>query len=327
MHGMLGPESRIFVAGHQGMVGSAIVRKLKHLGYDHLCLKTRSELDLISQAQVQDFFQQESFDIVILAAAKVGGIQANNNYPAEFIYDNLMIQCNVIEAAYSAGINRLLFLGSSCIYPKFAEQPMAESALLTGVLEPTNEPYALAKISGIKLCESYNRQYGTNYRCLMPTNLYGVGDNFHATNSHVVPGLMRRFHEAKLANASQAKVWGSGKARREFLYVDDLASASVFVLQLPDDVYNTHVNPRQSHLNVGVGQDITIFELAKLIQQVVGFEGELVFDPSKFDGTPRKLLDVSVLTQLGWQANVELQRGLELTYQWFLENQYQGLRL
>jgi GDP-L-fucose synthase len=296
-------KHNIFIAGHRGMVGSALVRQLQQDPNVNLITATRSELDLTKQAAVQAFFQQHRIDQVYLAAAKVGGIHANNEYPAEFIYENLMIEANIIHAAHLNDVQKLLFLGSSCIYPKLAEQPMTESALLTGTLEPTNEPYAIAKIAGIKLCESYNRQYGRDYRSVMPTNLYGENDNFHPENSHVIPAMMRRFHEAKLAGAKEVVVWGSGKPMREFLHVDDMAAASVYVM------------------NLDTGIDCTIRELAETIKSVVGFEGELVFDSSKPDGTPRKLMDVSRLKALGWQASISLEEGLRKTYQWFLQNQ------
>ena len=312
---------RVFVAGHRGMVGSAIVRQLKGRSDIELILKARAELDLMSQSAVQAFFTAEAIDEVYLAAAKVGGIRANNNYPAEFIYENLMIECNIINAAHMAGIHKLLFLGSSCIYPKMADQPMSESTLLTGVLEPTNEPYAIAKIAGIKLCESYNRQYNRDYRSVMPTNLYGENDNFHPDNSHVIPALLRRFHEAKMRNDNEIIVWGSGKPMREFLHVDDMAAASIYVMELADDIYAANTQPMLSHINVGTGIDCTIRELAETIAQVVGFSGKLVFDSSKPDGAPRKLMDVSRLDKLGWRYQISLEKGLKMTYQWFLDNQ------
>ena len=314
-------NSKIYVAGHRGLVGSAIVRQLAERGFSNLILKTSSELDLINQSAVNEFFESEQPEYVILAAAKVGGIHANNTYPADFIYQNLMIEANVIHAAYRNNITRLLFLGSSCIYPKAVEQPMREDALLTDVLEPTNEPYALAKISGIKLCESYNRQFGTDYRSVMPTNLYGEGDNFHPENSHVIPALMRRFHEAKERRDTEVVVWGSGKAMREFLYVDDMAAASLFVLELDNDTYLANTQAMLSHINVGTGVDCTIRELAETMKLVVGFEGALVFDASKPDGAPRKLLDVSRLKNMGWSASTSLEQGLQSTYQWFLKSQ------
>ena len=312
---------RIFVAGHKGMVGSAIVRQLSKTDGVELVVCDRAQLNLLSQADVQAFFQQEKIDAVYLAAAKVGGIVANNTYPAEFIYENLMIECNIVHSAHLAGIQDLLFLGSSCIYPKFAEQPMAESALLTGILEPTNEPYAIAKIAGIKLCESYNRQYGRNYRSVMPTNLYGENDNFHPNNSHVIPALMRRFHEAKLANAPEVVVWGSGKPMREFLHVDDMAAASIFVMNVDQATYESCTEPMLSHINVGTGVDCTIAELAHTMAEVVGFNGQVVFDSTKPDGTPRKLMSVETLAKLGWNYSINLKDGLASTYAWFLANQ------
>jgi GDP-L-fucose synthase len=305
------------------MVGSAIVRQLLEHGHpvDRIITRTHTELDLTSQAAVQTFFQQEQPNQVYLAAAKVGGIHANYTYPADFIYQNLMMQANVVDAAFKNGVKKLLFLGSSCIYPKLAPQPMREDALLTGTLESTNEPYAVAKIAGIKLCESYNRQYGHDYRSLMPTNLYGPGDNFHPENSHVIPALMRRFHEARTTGAPKVVVWGSGTPMREFLHVDDLAAASVHVMRLPRERYAGCTQPMLSHINVGTGQDCTIRELAETMARVVGYAGALEFDSSKPDGTPRKLLDVSRLARLGWQASVSLEAGLLDTYQWFLSQQ------
>ncbi len=314
-------KKRVFVAGHQGMVGSAIVRALEKAGDAEIITRTRSELDLLDQAAVFRFFNQHTVDEVYLAAAKVGGIWANNTYPAEFIYQNLIIEANIIHGAFQAGVRKLLFLGSSCIYPKLAEQPIAESSLLQGALEPTNEPYAIAKIAGIKLCESYNRQYGTDYRSVMPTNLYGINDNFHPENSHVVPALLRRFHEAKMQNLPSVTVWGSGNPMREFLYVDDMAGACLHVMNLPKEVYGEHVLPMSSHINVGTGKDCTIRELANTIARAVGYQGDILWDTSKPDGTPRKLLDVSLLKRLGWQYSVELDEGIERTYQWFLQNQ------
>lgn len=304
-------KKRIFVAGSRGMVGSAIVRQLTTRNDVIIITKDRSELNLLSQSEVQDFFQREKIDEVYLAAAKVGGILANNNYPAEFIYENMVIECNIIHSAHLAGVNKLLFLGSSCIYPKHASQPMREDALLTGVLEPTNEPYAIAKIAGIKLCESYNRQYGRDYRSVMPTNLYGKNDNFHPENSHVVPALMRRFHEAKERGDNEVVVWGSGDPMREFLYVDDMANASIYVMELDQEIYNANTNPLLSHINVGTGEDCTIRELALTMAKVVGFEGNVVFDASKPDGTPRKLMDVQRLTKMGWKYSISLQDGLQ----------------
>ena len=310
---------RVFVAGHKGMVGAAIVRRL---GREHVELvqADRSELDLTNQQAVAGFFQSQRIDQVYLAAAKVGGIHANNTFPAEFIYQNLMMETNVIHQAFLSGVKKLLFLGSSCIYPKFAEQPMTEQALLKGELEATNEPYAIAKIAGIKLCESYNRQYGVDYRSVMPTNLYGPGDNFHPENSHVIPALMRRIHEAKCANAAEVVIWGSGTPCREFLHVDDMADASVAVMTLPTDKLAEHSEPMLSHINVGTGVDCTIRELAETLCDVVGYRGELVFDSTKPDGTPRKLLDVSRLKNLGWEASIGLKAGLKETYRWFVEN-------
>ncbi|CAG34752.1 probable GDP-L-fucose synthetase [Desulfotalea psychrophila LSv54] len=312
---------KIYVAGHRGMVGSAIVRRLEEMGAGEIVTRTHAQLDLVDQRAVANFFEEERPDVVYLAAAKVGGIHANNTYPAEFIYQNMMMEANIIHQAYLHGVRKLLFLGSSCIYPKLAEQPMAESALLTGVLEATNEPYALAKIAGIKLCESYNRQYGVDYRSVMPTNLYGMNDNFHPENSHVIPAMLRRFHEAKLAGAAEVVVWGTGTPMREFLHVDDMAAASVHVMNLDRDIYSQHTEPMLSHINVGTGLDCTIRELAETMAEVVGFAGALVFDSSKPDGTPRKLMDVSRLADLGWRAQISLREGLAETYAWFLSNQ------
>ena len=316
---------KIYVAGHRGMVGSAIVRTLQQQGQANFVTRTHAELDLSNQAAVQAFFEKEKPTQVYLAAAKVGGIHANNTYPAEFIYQNLMVQANVIDAAFRNGVQRLLFLGSSCIYPKLAPQPMAEDALLTGTLEPTNEPYAIAKIAGIKLCESYNRQYGqshgVDYRSVMPTNLYGPGDNYHPQNSHVIPALIRRFHEAKVNNAPTVAIWGSGTPRREFLYVDDMAAASVFVMNLPKATLDAHTQPMQSHINVGFGSDITIKELALAVGKTVGYQGIIDFDTSKPDGSPRKLMDSRRLNALGWQAKVSLDAGLAAAYQDFIGHQ------
>ncbi len=309
---------RIFVAGHRGMVGSALVRALRRRGGCELLTPSHAELDLLEQAAVRRFLADTRPDQIYLAAAKVGGIHANNTYPAEFIYQNMMMECNVIHSAHEVGVNRVLFLGSSCIYPKCAPQPMPEEALLTGPLEPTNEPYALAKIAGIKLCESYNRQYGHDYRSVMPTNLYGPGDNFHPENSHVVPALLARFHEAARTGAETVTVWGSGHARREFLHVDDMADACLYVMDLPPETYRAHTEPMRSHLNVGTGQDCTIADLAATVARVTGFTGTLAFDASKPDGTPRKLLDVSRLEKLGWRASIALEAGLRDTYAWFL---------
>jgi len=313
--------SKVFVAGHRGMVGSAIVKQLETRKDLKLVVKTRSELDLTNQQAVHDFFKTEKFDQVYVAAAKVGGIIANNTYPAEFIYDNLMVECNITHAAHLTDVQKLLFLGSSCIYPKLAEQPMTEQALLTGTLEPTNEPYAIAKIAGIKLCESYNRQYGRDYRSVMPTNLYGENDNFHPKNSHVIPALMRRFHEAKLANDPVVIVWGTGKPMREFLHVDDMAAASVFVMDLDTETMQKNTQEMLSHINVGTGQDCTIREMAETVAKVTGYKGKVEFDTSKPDGAPRKLLDVSRLKALGWESSITLEQGLKTTYQWFLKNQ------
>ena len=314
-------SDKIYIAGHRGMVGSAIVRQLQTEGFNHIISRTHSELDLCNQQAVREFMQTEKPDYVVLAAAKVGGIHANNTYPADFIYENLMMQANVIHEAYKAACNNLLFLGSSCIYPKLATQPMTEKALLTDTLEPTNEPYAIAKIAGIKLCESYNRQHGTNYRSVMPTNLYGENDNFHPENSHVIPAMMRRFHEAKLNNDKEVIVWGSGTPMREFLHVDDMAAASIHVMQLDDKTYHANTEPMLSHINVGTGIDCTIRELAETLKKVIGFTGELTFDATKPDGAPRKLMDVSRLENLGWKASINLENGLTKTYQWFLKSQ------
>ena len=317
---------KIYVAGHRGMVGAAIVRALRAAGHPDERIVTRShaELDLTEQAAVRAFFAEQRPDQVYLAAAKVGGIHANDTYPAEFIHQNLMIEANVVDAAFRSGTRQLLLLGSSCIYPRLAAQPMREDALLTGLLEPTNEPYAIAKIAGIKLCESYNRQYGAShgvdYRSVMPTNLYGPGDNYHPQNSHVIPALLRRFHEAKLAAAPEVAVWGSGTPRREFLYVDDMAAASVHVMGLEREVYAQHTQPMLSHINVGCGSDVSIGELARMVAAVVGYAGRVVFDASKPDGAPRKLMDSSRLQALGWAPQVELERGLRLAYEDFLNN-------
>ena len=311
---------RIFVAGHRGMVGAAIVRQLQARQDCELITRTHAELDLTDQRATADFFARNRIDEVYLAAARVGGIHANDTYPAEFIHQNLMIAANVIHAAHCADVPRLLFLGSSCIYPRLAEQPMREEALLTGTLEPTNEPYAIAKIAGIKLCESYNRQYGRDYRSVMPTNLYGPHDNFHPQNSHVIPALMRRFDEAVRAGEDTVTIWGSGQPMREFLHVDDMAAASVFVMNLDKAVLDQHVSPRISHINVGTGIDCSIRQLAETMAKVTGFRGQLQFDTSKPDGTPRKLLDVSRLTALGWRASIELEDGLRETYQWFCKH-------
>ncbi|MBU3601760.1 GDP-L-fucose synthase [Polynucleobacter sp. AM-25C3] len=321
-------NQKIYVAGHRGMVGSAIVRNLQAKGYNNIVTRTHSELDLTNQSQVASFFEAEKPDQVYLAAAKVGGIHANNTYPAEFIYDNLMVQNNVIHQAFLSGVKKLLFLGSSCIYPKLAPQPMSEDALLMGKLEPTNEPYAIAKIAGIKMCESYNRQYGqshrVDYRSVMPTNLYGPGDNYHPENSHVIPALIRRFHEAKVANAPEVVIWGTGTPKREFLYVDDMAAASVFVMDLDKAIYDQHTSPMESHINVGYGSDVTIADLAKAVGNAVGYQGNIAFDTSKPDGTPRKWMDSSKLNQLGWTPRVELAQGLMNAYAEFLAGHRDG---
>ncbi|AJB75295.1 TPA: GDP-L-fucose synthase [Klebsiella pneumoniae] len=314
-------QKRVYIAGHNGMVGSALVRNLESRNDVELILKTRQELNLLDQQAVNNFFKTEEIDEVYLSAAKVGGIMANNTYPADFIYENLMIASNIIHAAHVNDINKLLFLGSSCIYPKLANQPISEAELLQGTLEPTNEPYAIAKIAGIKLCESYNRQYNRDYRSVMPTNLYGPFDNFHPTNSHVVPALIRRFHEAKENDQAEVIVWGSGNPKREFLYVDEMAAASVYVMELNKDVYNQFTEPMLSHINVGTGRDCSIKELASAIASVVGYKGKITFDSTKPDGTPRKLLDVSRLAALGWTSKLSLHDGLVDTYQWYLDNQ------
>jgi GDP-L-fucose synthase len=314
-------QKKIYLAGHRGMVGSAIHQQLLAAGYHNIVVRTHAELDLTNQSAVRDFMQLERPELVIIAAARVGGINANNIYPAEFIYQNLMIEANIIHQAWQIACPQLLFLGSSCIYPKFAEQPMHESALLTGILEATNEPYAIAKIAGIKLCESYNRQYAVDYRSVMPTNLYGQNDNFHLENSHVIPALIRKFHEAKINGAGSVSVWGTGKAMREFLHVDDMAAACLHVLSLDKDQYQSVTEPMLSHLNVGTGVDVTLRELAETIRTVVGFPGELDWDAGKPDGTPRKLMDSSKLRSLGWLPKITLVEGLQKTYQWFLEHQ------
>ena len=313
-------SQNIFVAGHRGMVGSAIVRQLQAKGYTNIITATHAELDLCNQADVQQFFKDHDIDQVYLAAAKVGGIHANNTYPADFIYQNLMIEANVIHAAHSHGVQKLMFLGSSCIYPKFAQQPMAESELLKGELECTNEPYAIAKIAGIKLCESYNRQFDRDYRSVMPTNLYGPHDNFHPENSHVIPALLRRFHEAVLGNTKVVTIWGSGTPMREFLHVDDMAAASIYVMELDGATFKANTQPMLSHINVGTGIDCTIRELAETVAKVTGFQGRLEFDATKPDGTPRKLMDVSRLADLGWKASLSLEDGLRDAYQWYLDN-------
>ena len=312
---------RIFVAGHNGMVGRAIVRQLEAASDCEIITRSRTALDLLSQSDVQAFFKDARIDKVYLAAAKVGGIQANNNLPAEFIYENLMIEANVIHGAHCANVQKLLFLGSSCIYPKLAPQPMREDALLTGVLEPTNEPYAIAKIAGIKMCESYNRQYGRDYRSVMPTNLYGAHDNFHPENSHVIPALLRRFHEAVAQNTAEIIIWGSGTPMREFLHVDDMAAASVFVMEISREAYGAQTDPMLSHINVGTGVDCTIRDLAETIAVVTGFTGQLVFDHTKPDGAPRKLMDTSKLNAFGWSPTIGLREGLQSSYDWFVANQ------
>ena len=317
----LAADAAIYVAGHRGMVGSAIVRRLRALGHANLITATHAELDLTDQAAVNAFFAAHRIGHVVLAAARVGGIHANHTYPADFILDNLAMECNVIGAAHRAGVQRLLFLGSSCIYPRLAPQPMREDALLTGTLEPTNEPYAIAKIAGIKLCESFNRQHGRDYRSVMPTNLYGPGDNFHPENSHVIPALLRRLHEAARRGDAEVVVWGSGTPMREFLHVDDMAAACVHVMDLPADVYRQHTQPMLGHVNVGTGVDCTIRELAETIARVTGFQGRLTWDRSKPDGAPRKLMDVSRLAALGWTARIGLEDGLRDAYRWFLEHQ------
>jgi len=309
---------KIYVAGHRGMVGSAILRKLQADGFNNIVVRTHADLDLTNQDAVNSFFEAERPDQVFLAAAKVGGIHANNSYPAEFIYQNLMIEVNVINASWMHGVQKLLFLGSSCIYPKLVEQPMREDVLLTAALEPTNEPYAIAKIAGIKLCESYNRQYGLDYRCVMPTNLYGPGDNYHSENSHVIPALIRRFHEAKVLNKPDVIIWGTGRPRREFLFVDDMASASIHVMNLNKDLYDKHTLPMQSHINVGYGEDLTISDLAYAVSDSIGYSGEIKFDTSKPDGMPRKLMDSNKLNSLGWKPQTDLKSGLKKTYADFL---------
>jgi len=314
-------KKNIYVAGHLGMVGSAIIRKLNENCDCNIVTRSRDQLDLTNQSQVSDFFKTNEIDEVYLAAAKVGGIHANNTYPAEFIYENLMIESNIIHQAYAAGVTKLLFLGSSCIYPKLVKQPMMESALLTGTLESTNEPYAIAKIAGIKLCESYNRQYGVDFRSVMPTNLYGPNDNFHLENSHVVPALIRRFHEAKTNGDDKVVVWGSGKPMREFLHVDDMAAASVFVMNRSKEVYAENTQAMLSHINVGTGEDCTIRELAEVISEVVGYPGQISFDSSKPDGTMRKLMNVDRLAGMGWSSSISLFDGISSSYQWFLDNQ------
>jgi GDP-L-fucose synthase len=316
---------KIYVAGHNGLVGSAIVRQLKKLGHTNIIMRSHAELDLCDQQAVRQFFEMEKPDQVYLAAAKVGGIHANNTYPAEFIYENLMVQSNVIHQAFLSGVRKLLFLGSSCIYPQLAPQPMAESTLLTGPLEPTNEPYAIAKIAGIKLCESYNRQYGIShgidYRSVMPTNLYGPGDNYHPENSHVIPALIRRFHEAKLKRLPEVIIWGTGTPRREFLFVDDMAEASIYVMNLNINIYHRHIQPMKSHINIGFGSDIKIAELAQAVSDSIGYQGKIVYDSSKPDGAPRKWMDSSHINQLGWSAKTDLRSGLLIAYKDFLKRE------
>lgn len=313
-------SSKIYIAGHRGMVGSALVRRLHEAGCENLLLKTRAQVDLENQQQVRDFIHAEKPDYIFLAAARVGGIHANNTYPAQFIYSNLIIAANVINAAWQAGVQNLLFLGSSCIYPANAAQPMNEASLLTGALEPTNEPYAIAKIAGIKLCESYNREYGTDYRSVMPTNLYGPNDNFDLKSSHVLPALLRKIHKAKVTGAATVEVWGSGTPRREFLHVDDLADACLFIAGLPKNDYLSHTRPEMSQLNIGTGKDVSIAELAGIIKSTVGYQGEIVYNRDYPDGVRQKLLDVSALSGLGWNARIALQEGISATYQWYLEH-------
>ncbi|MDB0020177.1 GDP-L-fucose synthase [Planktomarina temperata] len=314
--------TKVYIAGHRGMVGRAITRQLKVEGKNEIVTRSHAELDLTDQSAVRDFMESVRPDVVILAAAKVGGIHANNTYPAEYIYENLMIECNVIHQSFRVGVQKLLQLGSSCIYPKSVPQPMSEEALLTGTLEPTNEPYAIAKIAGIKLCESYNRQHGVDYRSVMPTNLYGPGDNFHPYNSHVVPALIRRFHEAARDGLDEVVIWGTGNPRREFLHVDDMAAASIFVMNLSKQTYDNNTDPMLSHINVGTGVDISILELAQLVSKVTGFTGTVITDPTKPDGTMRKLVDVSRLCKMGWSASIELEQGLANTYEWYLTNEH-----
>tara|TARA_Y100000996_G_scaffold403559_1_gene376649 strand:+ start:1643 stop:2602 length:960 start_codon:yes stop_codon:yes gene_type:complete len=313
-------SQKIFLAGHKGMVGSSILRNLKSLGYKNIITATREQLDLTQQSEVNSFFQNKEFDHVYMAAARVGGIYANNTYPAQFIYENLMIEANVIHSAYISGVKKLLFLGSSCIYPKNSKQPMIEDMLLTGTLEPTNEPYAISKIAGIKLCESYNREYGTDFRSIMPTNLYGPGDNFHPENSHVIASLIHRFHNAKIDEKSNVQVWGTGKPFREFLHVDDMASAAIHIMNLEKSEYLKNTEPQLSHINVGSGKEYTISDLAMLIAETVNFKGNIKFDKDKPDGTPRKLIDSTLLRSMGWEPQLDLRKGLIDTYNWYLEN-------
>ena len=310
--------SKIYIAGHMGLVGSSIVRELEARGFNNLATRTHQELDLTNQSAVESFFKEEKPEYVILAAAKVGGIYANRTYPADFIYKNIMIEANVINSAYKNNVKRLLFLGSTCIYPRDAKQPMAEDELLTDVLELSNEPYAIAKIAGIKLCESYNRQYGTDFRSVMPTNLYGINDNFHPKNSHVIPALMRRFHDAKINNNPEVTVWGTGSAMREFLYVDDMAKASLFILELEKYIYQAKTKPTLSHINIGTGIDVTIRKIAETIKEVVGYKGKVTFDKTKPDGVKRKLTDISLLSSIGWQYSIDITEGLKQTYEWYL---------
>lgn len=323
---MMMKKKRVYIAGHRGMVGSAIYRQLAQREDVELIIRNREQLNLLDTTAVNVFFTSENIDQVYLAAAKVGGIMANNNYPSDFIYENMMMESNILHAAHNSNVGKLLFLGSSCIYPKFAQQPIKESELLQGSLEPTNEPYAIAKIAGIKLCESYNRQHRRDYRSVMPTNLYGPNDNFHKDNSHVIPALLRRFHEATQRDDKYVEVWGSGKPMREFLHVDDMAAASIHVMELDNEVWQENTEPMLSHVNVGTGEDCTIRELSDAIAKVVGFRGDIIFDASKPDGTPRKLLDVSRLRRLGWHHEIGLEQGLINTYRWFLDNQqrYRG---
>ena len=317
---MMNPNDKIYVAGHNGMVGSAIVRKLHEKGFINVITRSSSELDLTNQQNVYNFLQNEQPDYVVISAAKVGGIYANNAYPAEFIYQNLIIEANLIHGSYLAGVSKLLFLGSSCIYPKKSKQPIKEDYLLSGYLESTNEPYAIAKIAGIKLCESYNRQYHTDYRSIMPTNLYGPNDNFHPINGHVIPALIRKFHEAKVKNKSSVEVWGSGNVLREFLHVDDMASASIHIMGIDKKILESKIDPMLSHINIGTGSDITINDVAQIIEEVVGFCGEIVFNISMPDGTKKKLLDVSKMESLNWKPKITLRDGLKDTYEWFLKN-------